>query len=107
MLPHADLPDDYKPSPDSHLLLSIPTDEILSFRSESYKARDQSVAVDWTGKNRTVVISDSSRFGSRAVYGELGYQSAYPLAVVPDNNCNIWSTIDCPEKTERRFAIEA
>ena len=106
MVPHADLPDDYKPGLDAKLLLSIPTDEILSFRNESYQARDQSVVVDWNGNNRMVFISNQSRFGSRAVYGELDLQNAYPFVVVPDENCNIWATIDCPEATERRFAIE-
>lgn len=33
-------------------------------------------------------------------------QGAYPLVVVPDDGCNIWATIDCPDDTERRFAIE-
>lgn len=106
IIPHAELPEDFIPNIDAKLMLSIPTDEILSFRRKSYEARDRSVVKDWTKKNRTVVISDQARFGSRAVYGELEMQAAYPLVVVPDESCNIWATIDCPDGTERRFAIE-
>lgn len=106
IVPHAELPEDFRPSEFAKLMLSIPTDEILSFRSKSHQARDRTVLEDWEHENRTVVIAEQPRFGLRAVYGELEMQGEYPFVVVPDSGCNIWATINCPSGTERRFAIE-
>lgn len=106
MVPHADIPADFVPSKDARLLLPIPTNELLDLRLESHAARDQCTLLDWEGNYRTVVVSDRSRFGSLPVYGELKFDRQYPLVVVPDEHCNLWASVSCPEDADRRFGIE-
>lgn len=106
VVPHAELPE-AKITPETPLVLAIPTDEIRDVRVESYRAYDRHQVRDNIGGLHVLQRAFPNPFfhspSHDRLYASTNDLTRHQLTAVYDGKSKLWLTIDTPDSASSRL----